>query len=273
LAWSTPAAGPNEPAAPVRVLGEELALTMLKSGRHASAVAIELRMEVAAVEKLAESLRPARSGPVTLRAFVVGIEALQPVKLDAGTGDTGAPVWIQLARSGSFAGHPSGKAFKLDATTFGQIVTNFHGNRDRRLPIDFEHACEQDPTEGSIAATGVPAQGWIIDMEVRGSDLWAKVEWGTLARQYIRDGQYRFISPAIHFQMKDRVTGQQIGAYISSAGLTNQPFLDGMQPLAATSRPVGLTARTRALMTAEGLSLKEAESRVMAEMRDEAASP
>jgi hypothetical protein len=33
--------------------------------------------------------------------------------------------------------------------------------------------------------------------------------------------------------MKDRETGLEIGAYVSSAGLTNQPFLDGMRPLAA----------------------------------------
>lgn len=157
---------------------------------------------------------------------------------DAGEGDAPDAVWIQLAKQGTFAGHPSGKTFKLDATIFGQIVTNFRANLDGRLPIDFEHACEQDPTSGSVPMTGSPAQGWIVDMTIRpDGNLWAKVEWGTLARQYIRGGQYRYISPAIHFQMKDRQSGKQIGAYISSAGLTNQPFLDGMQPLAARLTP------------------------------------
>jgi phage I-like protein len=167
----------------------------------------------------------------------------QPLLLtDAGAeGDTTPDgVWIQLAKQGSFAGHPQGRPFKLDARIFQQMVTNFKGNKDGRLPIDFEHASEQDATSGSVPQAGAPAQGWIVDMALRpDGNLWAKVQWGTLAKQYIRDGKYMFISPAIHFAMKDRVTGANIGAYISSAGLTNQPFLDGMQPLAARATTAG----------------------------------
>lgn len=153
---------------------------------------------------------------------------------EGGTDDAPKPVWIQLAKPGTFRGHPSGRAFTLDAKLFREMITNFKANEDGRLPIDFEHASEQDPTDGTIPTTGAPAQGWIVDMALRpDGNLWAKVEWSALARQYIREGKYRFISPAIHFEMKDRVTGKNIGAYCSSAGLTNAPFLSGMEPLAA----------------------------------------
>jgi hypothetical protein len=189
----------------------------------------------------------------------------------AGTDDAPEAVWIQLAKQGSFAGHPSGRPFKLDRGVFEQMVANFRGNKDGRLPIDFEHASERDAAEGSIPATGAPAQGWIVDMKLgEDGNLYAKVEWGALARQYIREKKYMFISPAIHFRMKDRETGKDIGAYISSAGLTNSPFLDGMRPLAARATPsasdgerimLSVTALTSKLMTEERLSWQDAQQK------------
>lgn len=173
-----------------------------------------------------------------LRAFHDG-DAIQLTADDApiAAGDgvpQPRPVWIQLARQGAFAGHPSGRPFKLDRRAFETMIANFKANKDRRLPIDFEHASEQRPEDGSIPVAGAPAQGWIVDLSIRDDgNLWALVEWGDLARTYIREGKYRFISPAFHLKFQDRVTGRECGPYLSSAGLTNQPFLDGMQPLAA----------------------------------------
>lgn len=200
-----------------------------------------------------------------------------PIRLSASDADDDAePVWIQLAKPGTFKGHPSGKPFTLNRSVFEQIVTNFRGNKDGRLPIDFEHASEQASSEGTIPQGGAPAQGWIVDMKI-GDDgnLYAKVEWGTLARQYIREGQYRFISPAIHLRMKDRETGQDIGAYVSSAGLTNQPFLDGMRPLAARRDGGGVapevlshTALTARLMR-EGTTYRDAQDEAARLLRAE----
>ncbi len=147
--------------------------------------------------------------------------------------DRAPAVWIQLAKVGQFAGHPAGP-FRLDSKTFAEIEHNFRATENRRIPIDFEHASEQAASNGDIPRIGAPAQGWILDLDNRGSGgLWGLVEWGDEAREYIRDGKYRYFSPAIRFNSKDRVTGAQIGARMTSGGLTNQPFLDGMQPLAA----------------------------------------
>jgi hypothetical protein len=59
------------------------------------------------------------------------------------------------------------------------------------------------------------------------------VEWSKTAREQITTGAYRFLSPAVRFGARDRVTGEQIGAKLTSAALTNQPFLKGMRPVAA----------------------------------------
>lgn len=143
-----------------------------------------------------------------------------------------APVWIQLGRAGVYRGHPAGP-FVLNAQIFSEIVRNFYATENRQVAIDFEHASEMNPTDGTVPQVGAPAQGWIVELKHDGQALWGLVEWGELARQYIREKKYKYISPAIRFSTKDRVTGQQIGARLTSAGLTNIPFLDGMQPLAA----------------------------------------
>lgn len=146
---------------------------------------------------------------------------------------TDKPVWIQVAKQGEFKGHAAG-AFKMNAQTFSEIIHNFSNQGNKFIPVDFEHASEQAPTSGSIPHTGAPAQGWITKLEMRADgNLWGLVHWGDLAKKYIRAGQYKFLSPAIVFGSKDRVTGKSIGARLSSVALTNSPFLDSMQPIAA----------------------------------------
>jgi phage I-like protein len=166
-----------------------------------------------------------------------GVEIDRTALLDDSVNDN-APklVWNQLAKVGTFRGHPSGP-FELTPQIFGEIVANFRATKNLRIPIDFEHASEQDPTQGSIPHSGAPAQGWILDLDNRGSaGLWGLVEWLEPARSYVRDGKYKFFSPAIRFGAKDRVTGQPSGAKMTSGALTNNPFLDGMAPLAASDR-------------------------------------
>jgi hypothetical protein len=164
---------------------------------------------------------------------------------DAGPVDaTPKRVWNQLAKVGTFRGHPSGP-FELTTHIFDEIVRNFRATQNQRIPIDFEHASEQDPTSGSIPTEGAPAQGWITDLENRGmGGLWGLVELLEPARGYVRTGKYKYFSPAIRFGSKDRVTGQPIGARMTSGALTNNPFLDGMMPLAASDRGTGASVNS-----------------------------
>jgi phage I-like protein len=154
------------------------------------------------------------------------------VELDAKSdgGEEGKPVWIQLAKTGTFRGHSAGP-FALTDKVFNEVVANFKATQNRRIAIDFHHASEADPTEGEIATKGAPAQGWILDLRAEPGRLMGLVEWGKLAREYIQSGGYKFFSPAIRFNTRDRVTGLPAGARMSSGALTNDPFLDGLMPL------------------------------------------
>jgi hypothetical protein len=150
-------------------------------------------------------------------------------------------VWNQLTKLGAFRGHPAGP-FEITQQINAEIERNFRATKNQKIPIDFEHASEQDPTAGTIPSKGAPAQGWIHDLQNRGpAGLWGLVEWLEPARTYVKQGKYKFFSPAIRFGAKDRVTGQPIGARMTSGALTNNPFLDGMMPLAASDRGAART--------------------------------
>lgn len=141
------------------------------------------------------------------------------------------PVWTPIARQGDFQGHSAGP-FKMTLGTFNEIIANFRKHPEE-LPFDFEHATHADPSSGSIPHSGAPAQGWIKDLKVEDGKLWALVEWGELARDYIKAGKYKYVSPTIAFGAKDRESGKPIGARLLSAALTNLPFLSGLGQVAA----------------------------------------
>ena len=173
--------------------------------------------------------------PVALVASLAG------AALALAGGDESKPVWVQAAKSGTFKGHARGK-FTLDAKVFSQLTTNlrnhpsFHagadgvGDRDV-IPVDFHHANEASP--GQIAATGAPAQGWVQDLQQRtgsdGPELWARIRYLEPARSYVLDQKYKWLSVAIWPNTKQPVTGENIGWYMSSIALTNDPFIQGMK--------------------------------------------
>jgi phage I-like protein len=173
--------------------------------------------------------------PQTLKGIVHGDAVALSDESAAATPD--APVWIQIAKQGKFLGHSAGP-FELNETIFKEIIANFKAHPEH-LPIDFEHASEAAATDGSIPTHGAPAHGWIQDMKIVSPDLFGLVAWTPLARDYIKNGNYRHFSPAVRLGAKDRVTGKPIGARMTSGALTNSPFLAGMQRVAAKHTEAG----------------------------------
>ncbi len=173
--------------------------------------------------------QPAKNQARTLKGIVHGDAVALSDESASATPD--APVWIQIAKQGKFLGHSAGP-FELNEKIFQEIIANFKAHPEH-LPIDFEHASEAAATDGSIPTHGAPAHGWIQDMKIVSPDLFGLVAWTPLARDYIKNGNYRHFSPAVRLGAKDRVTGKPIGARMTSGALTNSPFLAGMQRIAA----------------------------------------
>lgn len=177
-------------------------------------------------------------------------QLLTYVKLDKDAAlaepDENRRVWVNVARAGTWAGHPQG-AFRMDASVFEALVRNFHNSGVRRLQWDFNHASAMPPSSGNIPVVGTPAQGWIYDIRHDGQSLYVLTEWLPLARQYIENDQYDSASVVIAWDSVDRVTKAKIGPVLRSVALTNEAFITGLQPLAADANGVP-SADSRGLM-------------------------
>lgn len=186
------------------------------------------------------------------------------LRLDAGE-ESAPSVWNPVAYEGEFAGHHAGP-FAFTRTTFEQIVANFRADPRYQarasMPAvaeataeqvasgaydvvqwDFHHASEMDPRGGNVAAQGVPAQGWVLDLKVGEYEgkcaLYALSRFLEPARGYIRAGQYKWCSVSVWLNAPDPITGKEMGAVLTSIAVTNNPFLQGLPSLKASRDPSG----------------------------------
>lgn len=132
---------------------------------------------------------------------------------------------IPVACTGTWV---KGQEFSITPEDLDSIVQNFEKRLNNQVVIDYEHASEKPEV---AAGQPIPAAGWIHGLSVKGNMLVARVEWTPQARNYIKNGQYRFFSPAINWGVKDKVSGDYQGATMTSGALTNHPFLEELPPI------------------------------------------
>lgn len=160
-------------------------------------------------------------------------------------------VWVQVAREGDYPGYAGGEhPFAFEVDHFKQMITNIQGHPSYKvgedgvgleniIPWDFNHASELFPGAGNLPIEGAPAQAWTRDLKLaKDKDdktcLMAYTLFLEPALTYIRDGKYQWSSVAVTFDAVHPETAENIGAYISSIALTNTPFIEGMEKLAAS---------------------------------------
>lgn len=112
-------------------------------------------------------------------------------------------------------------SFMVDEESFRLIRERFKGRR-LDLVIDYEHQ-----TLDNVQA---PAAGWIKDIALGPDAITAKVEWTPKAAEYLKNREYRYLSPVILVRQPDKKA-----VALHSAALTNTPAIDGMFPLAASA--------------------------------------
>lgn len=104
--------------------------------------------------------------------------------------------------------------FLVDDESFELIRKRF---KERKLDIviDYEHQTLND--------VQAPAGGWIKELYKGEDAIIAKVEWTSRAAEYLKNKEYRYLSPVVIVRKKD-----QKATTIHSAALTNTPAIDGM---------------------------------------------
>lgn len=135
-----------------------------------------------------------------------------------------APDWVHLL--------PAGETIARDGRRFvlanpQAVIDNFEAAKVD-LPVDFEHQAEKPE---SRLKGPVPAAGWIKGLEMRADGLWGRVEWTATAARMIGAKEYRYISPAMTYNVE---TCEILS--LKGAGLVHHPALH-LTALAAEQEP------------------------------------
>ena len=125
---------------------------------------------------------------------------------------SGVPTEIKILPLGMV--HSQKGDFNVDDESFELIRKQF---KDRKLDlvIDYEHQ--------TLSDVQAPAGGWIKDLYKGEDAIIAKVEWTPKAAEYLKNKEYRYLSPVVLVRKRD-----QKATAIHSVALTNTPAIDGM---------------------------------------------
>jgi phage I-like protein len=104
--------------------------------------------------------------------------------------------------------------FMVDEESFAKIKDTFK-ERGIDIVIDYEHQTLED--------VQAPAGGWIKDLFIQDGAIAAKVEWTPKAQEYLKNKEYKYLSPVVLVRKSD-----QKAVVLHSAALTNTPAIDGM---------------------------------------------
>ena len=121
--------------------------------------------------------------------------------------------------------HSTKGDFLVDNGSFQSIRCKFT-ERQLQIPIDYEHQTLKDMQ--------APAAGWIKDIVLKSDGIYGAVEWTERAAEYLKNREYRYLSPVILTQGKERRV-----VALHSAALTNTPAINAMTPIACSDKPSG----------------------------------
>lgn len=128
---------------------------------------------------------------------------------------------IQLLPYGKFRatdGRPTDVEAWYVTDTNGADVVALANNQRNPLPIDYEHQILHSQQNGKEA----PSAGWMEYLYFNPQGIFADVRWTDKAADYIKNGEYRYISAVFAYDTNGYVSK------IFHAALTNNPALDGM---------------------------------------------
>jgi len=134
--------------------------------------------------------------------------------------------------------------FVMDRQAAAEIIAAFAAAKVD-LPIDAEHATLGGPTY-STPTGDAPARGWIKSLyAVEGQGLFADVQWTPLGAGYVRNKEYRYLSPVVLVRKSDRRA-----VALHSVGLTNRPAIIGMTPIVNSRTALGAGDRQQVIANA-----------------------
>lgn len=128
---------------------------------------------------------------------------------------SGAPEVISVLPLGHVVS--SKGEFDVDAESLESMKREI-AKRGVDLVVDYEHQ--------TLKGTQAPAAGWVKELFLKDGSIRARVEWTPTAAEYLKNKEYRYLSPVITVRKSD---GKAMGLH--SIALTNTPAIEGMSPI------------------------------------------
>lgn len=126
-----------------------------------------------------------------------------------------------LLRVGKFK-HPKYGVVDITATHLQSFVAN-HAAKVRRVDdaVDFGHN------------TGGPAAAWLagVRFDEKNGKLLFKPDWTPKGAESVKNKEYKYLSADFDLDYEDNESGKKFGPTLNGAGLTNRPFVKGMEAI------------------------------------------
>jgi len=141
----------------------------------------------------------------------------------------GAKARAAILRTGTF--QYKGRKLSFTTARLNRIVKNFERfNRAEEIPLDYDH--------GTAIGTSVEARkaaGWLVALSVEPdpdrkgqSILWGDFKVNPPAKEYVENGEYRFLSAEIDENYMHPEAQEDVGDYLQAIALTNRPFVENL---------------------------------------------
>lgn len=136
--------------------------------------------------------------------------------------------FVHLVPLGEFHHPESGKLQVIDGRAVEAILHNFKVEatkpRFAGLLVDQDHfSYDLDKSSESY--------GWVKELAKGADGIWGRIEFSDLGEQAVKNRRYKFVSPVFNqFESLDAKRVRPLR--LDSVGLTNNPNLKGMEPLA-----------------------------------------
>lgn len=105
-------------------------------------------------------------------------------------------------------------SFTVDEESYRAMKAEMQ-RRGIDIVIDYEHQ--------TLEGVQAPAGGWVKDLAYTPEAIEAKVEWTPKAQEYLKNKEYRYLSPVVLTRKKDNKA-----VALHSLALTNTPAINGM---------------------------------------------
>ena len=140
---------------------------------------------------------------------------------------------VKLLYVGNFK-HSLYGEFEVTEKDLQNAVNNFNNkiavrldeSGNPELPGNYQHSSYEKNPENSKAS------GWIKSLYLKGKELYAKMEWTAKALEYIKNKEFKYISPEFAKNWTDE-NGKKYGFTVLGVALTNVNFLKKNMPALA----------------------------------------